>query len=255
MSKNIFEQIKKQNGEAFAQAVSSYLDIPDIVKIVEHAGREPKPLLRYLFYLRNKLNTNTQLSDIKDILIDKNPFELLNEAGYNAYYVTNLEQQNAISKYFEPNEMLCTFKDTTRFNRYHIINAVKKDVDTINRKDFFGKDNLIPNGDNFYLIGELDPSGKSISNENWPTYHALPPYNADGTDNHVERVFIQDFMTTANFVIGEWSLQYAYLTVPDLRSSSVTLGLSVDVKWSTGITFDNVVVGGNTDTTPETPEP
>jgi hypothetical protein len=119
-------------------------------------------------------------------------------------------------------------------------------------EDFFGKDNLIANGTNFYLIGELDPSGKAI--ESWPNYHALPPYiyGEGGAQTRVPRVFIQDYMTTANFKIGEWSLQYAYLTVPDLRSSSVTLGLSVDLSWSTGIVFDNIVVGGKTET-PVTP--
>lgn len=113
-------------------------------------------------------------------------------------------------------------------------------------QDFFGKDNLIPNGSNFYLIGELDPSGKDAPT--WPTYHALPPYTNGTTMNYVTRVFIQDYMTTANFKIGEYSLQYAYLTVPDLRSSSVTLGLSVDMNWSTGLTFNNVIIGGNTQT-------
>ena len=111
--------------------------------------------------------------------------------------------------------------------------------------DFFGKDNLIANGSNFYLIGELDPSTKT--GPVLPTYHALPPYDAtaygDATKT-VPRVFIQDHMTTANFKIGENSLKYAYLTVPDLRSSSVTLGLSVDLNWSTGLVFDNIVVGG-----------
>ncbi len=121
-------------------------------------------------------------------------------------------------------------------------------------EDFFGKDNLIPNGSNFYLIGQLDLSGKTISS--WPTYHALPPYNTEtGLSDPKVRVFIQDYMTAANFKIGEWSLQYAYLTVPDLRSSSVTLGLSVDVSWSTGIVFDGVVVGGNTQTTIPTTNP
>ena len=114
--------------------------------------------------------------------------------------------------------------------------------------DFFGKDNLITNGSNFYLIGELDPSGKEAPAK--PAYHALPPYTFAGTysgatDKTVPRVFIQDHMTTANFKIGVNSLKYAYLTVPDLRSSSVTLGLSVDLKWETGITFDDIVLGGN----------
>lgn len=109
--------------------------------------------------------------------------------------------------------------------------------------DFFGKDNLIADGSNFYLIGELDPS--SMTGPALPTYHALPPYDAGCTTNTIPRVFIQDHMTTANFKIDVNSLKYAYLTVPDLRSSSVTLGLSVDLKWETGLTFDNVIIGGN----------
>jgi hypothetical protein len=108
--------------------------------------------------------------------------------------------------------------------------------------DFFGKDNLIAAGSNFYLIGELDPS--SMTGPALPAYHALPPYDAGCTTNTISRVFIQDHMTTANFKIGEHSLKYAYLTVPDLRSSSVTLGLSVDLKWETGLVFDNIIVGG-----------
>ena len=112
-------------------------------------------------------------------------------------------------------------------------------------RDFFGKDNLITNGSNFYLIGELDPSTKT--GPVLPTYHALPPYDAtaygDATKT-VPRVFIQDHVTKANFKIGVNALKNAYLTVPDLRSSSVTLGLSVDVKWETGLDF-NVVIGGN----------
>jgi hypothetical protein len=110
--------------------------------------------------------------------------------------------------------------------------------------DFMGKDNLIPNGSNFYLIGELDPAKDGLATPTWPTYHALPPYTDGRTMNPVSRIFIQDYKTVANFKIGEYSLQYAYLTVPDLRSGSVTLGLSVDLSWTTGLTFDGVLLGG-----------
>lgn len=110
-------------------------------------------------------------------------------------------------------------------------------------KDFFGKDNLIANGSHFYLIGELDPSTKE--GPAMPSYHALPPYDAGCTTNTIPRVFIQDHTTKVNFKIGVNSLKYAYLTVPDLRSSSVTLGLSVDMKWETGLDFGDVVIGGN----------
>jgi len=38
-------------------------------------------------------------------------------------------------------------------------------------------------------------------------------------------------------------LQQALLTVPDLRHSSLTLGLSVDMSWSTGISFEDIELG------------
>ena len=51
-------------------------------------------------------------------------------------------------------------------------------------------------------------------------------------------------MTTATFTLGENSLKSAYLTVPDLRAASMSMGLSVDLKWETGLDFSNVVLGG-----------
>ena len=115
-------------------------------------------------------------------------------------------------------------------------------------EDFYGEHGLIRNGGTFYLIGELDPASKAPS---WAdSDHPLPPYNADGTTNKVSRVFIQDYMTSVNFKIGEYSLQHAYLTVPDLRYSALTLGLSVDMNWETGIDFGNIVIGGDEITTP-----
>ena len=108
--------------------------------------------------------------------------------------------------------------------------------------DFYGEHGLIRNGATFYLIGQLDPTGKAAPT--WPTFHPLPPYNANGTSIQTPRVFMQDYMTTVNFVIGENSLKHAYLTTPDLRYSALTLGLSVDLKWSTGIDFGDVVLGG-----------
>lgn len=115
-------------------------------------------------------------------------------------------------------------------------------------EDFYGEHGLIRNGGTFYLIGELDPASKAPTWAN--SDHPLPPYNADGTTNKVSRVFIQDYMTSVNFKIGEYSLQHAYLTVPDLRYSALTLGLSVDMNWETGIDFGNIVIGGDEITTP-----
>ena len=60
------------------------------------------------------------------------------------------------------------------------------------------------------------------------------------------RAFIQDFTTTAQFVITAGSadgttagsLTKAMSTIPDLRASSQTIGLSVDLTWRTGLTFN-----------------
>ena len=77
----------------------------------------------------------------------------------------------------------------------------------------------------------------------WPSKYALPPYDDNGNSIHQRRVFIQHYMTTATFVIGQYSLQHALVSVPDLRSSQLSLGLSVDLKWQTGLNFDNIVLG------------
>ena len=113
-----------------------------------------------------------------------------------------------------------------------------------NAKDFWGNANRVRKGGTFYLIGKLDPAGKSFPTRNATNYN-LPPYNDDatGTTKEAIRVFMQDFMTVANFTIGETSLQKAYVTVPDLRSSEISLGLSVDINWETGLNFGDVVLG------------
>ena len=114
---------------------------------------------------------------------------------------------------------------------------------TNNAKDFWGHANKVRKGGTFYLTGKLDPTAMAFPSRTATNYN-LPPYaNADGSTIEASRVFIQDFMTTASFTIGETSLQHAYVTVPDLRSSEISLGLSVDIKWETGLTFPDVVLG------------
>lgn len=85
---------------------------------------------------------------------------------------------------------------------------------------FYGKDGIVYPGSRFYMIASLDP--------------------ADGTkpegDDTINRVFIKDYKTTANFTIK--SLENAYVTVPDLRATQLQLGLSVDLEWQQGLTFN-----------------
>lgn len=105
---------------------------------------------------------------------------------------------------------------------------------------FWGRDNMIPSGGVFYLVGKLPkPTAAQISTGlDWPKDHQIPPVDSKGVSLEVLRVFIQDFMTTANFKIGSESLQHAYYSIPDLRASQMSLGLSVDLKWETGLSFN-----------------
>lgn len=115
-------------------------------------------------------------------------------------------------------------------------------------KDFWGMHNLIRNGQTFYITGKLDPdkngalstSDRSEGIE-WPTDYALPPYDGEGNTIKQRRIFIQDYKTIADFVISANSLKAALIDVPDLRSSQISLGLSVDLQWRSGLSFETTL--------------
>lgn len=87
-------------------------------------------------------------------------------------------------------------------------------------KAFYGKDGIILKGAKFYLVGKLTPNAtEGVTNP-----------------NSVDRVFVQDYVTTANFKIKD--LKDAYNCIPDLRTSGINVGLAVDLDWKSGITFD-----------------
>lgn len=83
---------------------------------------------------------------------------------------------------------------------------------------FRGADGIIPAGGKFYLVGQLEPKADALT----------------GVANPA--VFMSDYMTTMNLTIK--SLKNAYNTIPDLRSTKLQLGLSVDLVWKQGIQFD-----------------
>lgn len=83
---------------------------------------------------------------------------------------------------------------------------------------FRGFDGIIPAGAKFYLVGKLEPNKVTFTGAAKPA------------------VFMSDYMTTMNLTIK--SLQSAYNTIPDLRSTKLQLGLSVDLDWQAGLQFD-----------------
>lgn len=78
---------------------------------------------------------------------------------------------------------------------------------------FVGADGTVNVGDKFYLIATLEP----------------------GSGN---KVFTQDYTTTAVFSLPNDALKRAYNGVPDLRTPQMELGLSVDLTWRQGTTYN-----------------
>ena len=85
--------------------------------------------------------------------------------------------------------------------------------------DFRGVDGIVPDGGKFYLVGQLKP--ESATNKGDFTNPA---------------VFMSDYQTKLTLNIK--SLEKAYNTIPDLRSTKLQFGLSVDLAWQQGLQFD-----------------
>ena len=120
------------------------------------------------------------------------------------------------------------------------------------KDDFWGNANMVRKGGTFYLLGKLELTSDMIDafcdgnpSKFDQASNIFPPYDNTGNpikDKDHVRIFMQDFMTEATFVIDENSLKHAYVTVPDLRSSKMSFGLSVDLNWSKGLEFDDIVL-------------
>lgn len=102
-------------------------------------------------------------------------------------------------------------------------------------KRFKGKNGYIPAGGKFYLLGTLTPSNGKVDGQASTT---------------LKQVFKQDYVTTAKFTIQknakdastnpnqDKGLGAAYNVIPDLRTPALSIGLSVDLTWQNGLTFD-----------------
>jgi len=120
--------------------------------------------------------------------------------------------------------------------------------------DFYGSNGIILKDQKFYIVGKL-----VIGNNTFPYPNVGDPAVATTASDIAEktasyypsltpRIFIQDFETIANFTLKAGdantpgSLGKAIVTLPDLRPTNQTLGLSVDLEWKGGLSF-NVDLG------------
>lgn len=96
---------------------------------------------------------------------------------------------------------------------------------------FNGQDGVIPAGGKFYLLASLDPTKAKA-----------------GSGDTGSKVFAQDFVTTVDLTIGlndsgshDKGLGAAYNVLPDLRSTELELGMSVNLEWQNGLIFDPTI--------------
>ena len=102
-------------------------------------------------------------------------------------------------------------------------------------KDFAGHNgDIIKAGANFYMVAKLDPTTNNMGEVKQPGSETLT------------KVFQQDYTTVANLTIMENSdtnhdkgLGAAYNVIPDLRTPALSIGMSVDLNWQSGLTFNH----------------
>ena len=131
----------------------------------------------------------------------------------NTYTIYDKVMTNAItydaSAYSDPNSTLVleTPANTDEYIALEFTNT--------STKDFYGVNGIVPVGGKFYLVGQLS---SALATE---------------TGN---KVFKQDYTTTVRVAIKD--LKSAYVTIPDLKAPELEIGLSVDLHWESGHTYD-----------------
>lgn len=128
------------------------------------------------------------------VIVDKTPYELMDEAGYKLYRCETYEDILAFKHYYYQkytekdniNEVLCTFNDSKRINSHIVFFAVKKNVDEIKRENFAHPERQDAYGTSVISIQFTKTAGSRVSIKNRYN-HTVP--NPDVTfDNDLENI-------------------------------------------------------------------
>lgn len=155
-------------------------------------------------------------------------FETSGSTEYTVYdgniansLVAKVEASNSVTDKWNHTLVLETAEDTNDDKLYNIAVELENTGNA-----FYGQDGmLIEHGTKFYLVAQVKASQASNSSS-----------VASGINN--KKLFQQDVTTTITFKIGANTLGKAYNVIPDLRSPKLEFGLSVDLTWQSGLTFD-----------------
>lgn len=221
----VYKQLKKQNGEKFAQAMRgdrhhsvSLLDVPNIVHILEFAGNREHDA-EILYPILREIYKPVKESEYYS---NKDPIALLSDAGYNAFVVKTERQKNSIKKYFRDGEKLCTFGDDTRHKKYYIIHAIKRGADKIKpaeppkREDEYGTSvisiQILKTGGRISIKNRYN---HSVTNPD-DTFNNNPDNIIPGLTNSLKKYFNVEFIATKktlpdNFcIVGDQFVHFNY---------------------------------------------
>ena len=137
--------IKKHYGESLMHICRSYF-----APILEHPGRLTKILKDFVYPNSRTLGSDLIKDDAvhefveavylkytdkeeKFITTDKDPYELLKEAGYTLHECTTEEEIQKYKKYYNDNEVICTINNGNRLDTSFVFFAVKDNIDDIKR--------------------------------------------------------------------------------------------------------------------------
>ena len=129
LCRNLFPTLLEEEGLLLKVLTSSFATnsrtlFEDIIK----GGLEDQ----FKNYIYSKIDVEKNRPEIVE---EKSPYELLDEAGYTLYECHSEEEIQQFKKYYKPGEELCTFTGG-RLDRCIVFWAVRKDADKIKREDF-----------------------------------------------------------------------------------------------------------------------
>ena len=86
-------------------------------------------------FIYSKVNEeNERIDNLEPI--DKDPYELLSEVGYQLFECHSEEEVQSFRKYYDPKEELCTFHQGGRLDRAFVFFAIRKNALELDRRAF-----------------------------------------------------------------------------------------------------------------------
>lgn len=129
LCRELFPTILEQEGKLYEILTSTFGD--NCKTLYEDFTREED----FLDELKDYVYSKYTVEEDKIQNTDKDPYQLLQEAGYDLYECNNEAEIQSFKKYYAKHEELCTFNGG-RLNRCVVFFAVKKNADEIKRDDF-----------------------------------------------------------------------------------------------------------------------